>query len=94
MAIRLDLQVGLERTQKIAVVDLCRPSYVHPEQLRAAAIQKQDDYSPLAEVLIITQGEDGLFMFSRGWLASEAFSTHPTYTPSWSLRLPGYPRQA
>ena len=43
MAIRLDLQVGLERTQMIAVVDLCRPSYVHPEQLRAAAIQKQDD---------------------------------------------------
>ena len=33
--------------QKIAIVDLCRPSDVHPEQLKIAAIRKQDGYAPL-----------------------------------------------
>ncbi len=31
--------------KKISVVDLCHPSDVHPEQLKAAAIRKQDGYS-------------------------------------------------
>ncbi len=35
--------------KKIAILDLCRPSDVHPEQLIAAAIRKQDGYSPLVE---------------------------------------------
>ena len=37
--------------RKIAIVDLCRPSDVHPEQLRAAAIRKQDGYAPLVLAL-------------------------------------------
>ena len=37
--------------RKIAIVDLCRPSDVHPEQLKAAAIRKQDGYAPLVVAL-------------------------------------------
>ena len=34
-----------------AILDLCRPSDMHPKQLTAAAIRKQDGYSPLVEAL-------------------------------------------
>ena len=37
--------------QRIAIVDLCRPSDVHPEQLKIAAIRKQDGYAPLVLAL-------------------------------------------
>jgi hypothetical protein len=37
--------------KKIAIIDLCRPSDASPEQLPAAAIRKQDGYSPLVEAL-------------------------------------------
>ena len=37
--------------QRIAIVDLCRPSDVHPAQLLAAAMRKQQTYGPLQEAL-------------------------------------------
>ena len=37
--------------QRIAIVDLCRPSDVHPAQLLAAAVRKQQSYGPLQEAL-------------------------------------------
>ena len=37
--------------KRIAVVDLCRPSDVHPAQLLAAAMRKQQTYLPLLEAL-------------------------------------------
>jgi hypothetical protein len=37
--------------QRIAIVDLCRPSDVHPAQLLAAAMRKQRTYGPLQEAL-------------------------------------------
>ena len=37
--------------KRIAIVDLCRPSDVHPAQLLAAAIRKQQTYLPLLESL-------------------------------------------
>ncbi len=37
--------------KRIAIVDLCRPSDVHPAQLLAAAIRKQQTYLPLLEAL-------------------------------------------
>jgi hypothetical protein len=37
--------------KKIAIVDLCRPSDVHPEQLKAAAIRKQEGYAALVSAL-------------------------------------------
>jgi ribonuclease HI len=37
--------------KRIAIVDLCRPSDVHPTQLLAAALRKQRKYSPLLEAL-------------------------------------------
>ncbi len=36
---------------EVAIIDLCRPSDVSSEQLPAAAIPKQEGYSPLVEVL-------------------------------------------
>ena len=37
--------------KRIAIIDLCRPSDVHPAQLLAAAIRKQKVYLPLQEAL-------------------------------------------
>ena len=37
--------------KRIAIVDLCRPSDVHPAQLLAAAMRKQQTYLPLLEAL-------------------------------------------
>lgn len=37
--------------KRIAIVDLCRPSDVHPDQLSAAGIRKQQVYSPLVDAL-------------------------------------------
>jgi hypothetical protein len=37
--------------KRIAVVDLCRPSDVHPAQLLAAAMRKQQTYLPLLDAL-------------------------------------------
>jgi hypothetical protein len=37
--------------KRIAIVDLCRPSDVHPAQLLAAAVRKQQTYLPLQEAL-------------------------------------------
>jgi hypothetical protein len=37
--------------RRIAVVDLCRPSDVYPDQLLAAAMRKQQAYLPLLEAL-------------------------------------------
>ena len=37
--------------KKIAILNLCRPSDVHPTQLLAAAIRKQEGYRPLEEAL-------------------------------------------
>ena len=37
--------------KKIAIVDLCRPSDVHPAQLLTAAMRKQHTYGPLVEQL-------------------------------------------
>jgi hypothetical protein len=45
--------------KKIAIVDLCRPSDLHPEQLKAAAIRKQDRYAPLVLALC--------HYFDEGW---------------------------
>ena len=40
-----------QRHKRIAIVDLCRPSDVHPAQLLAAAMRKQQTYLPLLEAL-------------------------------------------
>ena len=45
--------------KRIAIVDLCRPSDVHPDQLRAAAMRKQQAYLPLQEALS--------FYSDQGW---------------------------
>ena len=37
--------------RRIAIIDLCRPSDVHPAQLLAAAMCKQQAYLPLQEAL-------------------------------------------
>ncbi len=37
--------------KKLAIFYLCRPSDVHPEQLKAAAIRKQGGYTPLIAAL-------------------------------------------
>jgi ribonuclease HI len=37
--------------KRIAIADLCRPSDVHPDQLKAAAIRKQEGYRPLLSAL-------------------------------------------
>jgi hypothetical protein len=37
--------------KKIAVVDLCSPLNVHPGQLQAAAVCKQEQYTPLVSAL-------------------------------------------
>jgi hypothetical protein len=44
--------------KRIAIIDLCRPSDVHKEQLHAAALRKQEGYSPLIYALdyYINQG--------------------------------------
>lgn len=40
-----------QHRKRIAIVDLCRPSDVHPAQLLAAAMRKQQTYLPLLEAL-------------------------------------------
>jgi hypothetical protein len=45
--------------KRIAIVDLCRPSDVHPAQLLAAAKRKQQAYLPLPEALS--------FYSDQGW---------------------------
>ena len=45
--------------KRIAIVDLCRPSDVHPDQLLAAAMRKQQTYLPLQEALS--------FYSDQGW---------------------------
>ena len=45
--------------KRIAIVDLCRPSDVHPDQLLAAAMRKQQTYLPLQEALC--------FYSDQGW---------------------------
>ena len=42
---------GVADHKRIAVVDLCRPSDVHPAQLLTAAIRKQQTYLPLLDAL-------------------------------------------
>ena len=37
--------------KRIVIIDLCRPSDVHEDQLEAAATLKQDGYSPLIRAL-------------------------------------------
>ena len=62
--------------KRIAIVDLCRPSDVHPDQLLAAAMRKQQGLSrhtclfKKRSASILTKA--GQFMCSRGWLASVA----------------------
>jgi hypothetical protein len=51
--------VAISQVHKgIAIIDLCRPSDVHREQLHAAALRKQEGYSPLIYALdyYISQG--------------------------------------
>jgi ribonuclease HI len=40
-----------QQRKRIAIVDLCRPSDVHPAQLLTAAIRKQQTYLPLLDAL-------------------------------------------
>ena len=47
------------RHKRIAIADLCRPSDVHPDQLLAAAMRKQQTYLPLREAL--------RFYSDQGW---------------------------
>ena len=49
-----------ESLQRIAIVDLCRPSDMSPAQLLAAALRKQDAYGPLVEAL--------RYYADRGWV--------------------------
>jgi ribonuclease HI len=46
--------------KRIAIIDLCRPSDVHEDQLEAAATLKQDGYTPLIRALD--------FYTARGWV--------------------------
>ena len=46
--------------KRIAIIDLCRPSDVHREQLHAAALRKQERYSPLIYALD--------YYISQGWI--------------------------
>jgi hypothetical protein len=39
------------KLKRIAIADLCLPSDVHPNQLKAAAIHKQEGYQPLLSAL-------------------------------------------
>ena len=52
--------------KKNAIVDLCRPSDVHPEQLKASATRKQDGYAPLVVALCHYIEKDGQCRLSRG----------------------------
>ena len=47
------------KLELIAIVDLCRPSDVHPAQVLAAAMRKQQAYLPLQEAL--------RFYSDQGW---------------------------
>ena len=52
--------VSKEARERIAIIDLCRPSDVHQTQLQAAAIRKQQTYQPLV---------DGLSYYTeQGWV--------------------------
>ncbi len=46
-----DLDSSIVRTQEVSQYSLCRPSDVHPEQLKAAAVGKQDGCSPLVAAI-------------------------------------------
>jgi hypothetical protein len=46
--------------KRIAIIDFCRPSDVHREQLHAAALHKLDGYSPLIYALD--------YYISQGWI--------------------------
>ena len=46
--------------KRIAIIDLCRPSDVHKDQLEAAATLKQDGYTPLIRALD--------FYTTQGWI--------------------------
>ena len=50
---------GVASSQTDRIVDLCRPSDVHPDQLLAAAMRKQQAYLPLQEALS--------FYSDQGW---------------------------
>ena len=52
--------------KRIAVVDLCRPSDVHPAQSLAAAMRKQQTYLPLQEALTYSSDQGGTIHVSRG----------------------------
>jgi hypothetical protein len=53
--------------KRIAVIDLCSSSEVHPDQLSVVFTQKKTSYS-----LDITQIMDGQYKFFHGWWESEA----------------------
>ncbi len=75
--------------QRIAVVDPCRPSDVHPVQLLAAAVpvpaEAANVWSPPGSLRPVTStpSRDGLrlCMFSRGWWGSVACSIPSPLNP-------------
>ena len=52
----------------IAIVDLCRPSDVHPEQFNVAAIRKQEGYLPLEETLDHHYKDSGRIVHFLQWV--------------------------
>ncbi len=55
--------------KRIAIADFCRPSDVHPDQLKAAAIRKQEGYRPLLSALhhYTDQAVDSAYLAMGSW---------------------------
>ena len=67
--------------KRIAIVDLCRPSDVHPAQLLAAAIRKQQTYLPLLEALSY-YSDQGWTIHVFPWVVGIRGTIDPTHIQS------------
>jgi hypothetical protein len=87
--------------QKLADVDLCRPSDVHPGQLKEAAIRKQDGYTPLVSALCHYMDKGWTVhickYIDKGWtvhIFPWVFGTRGPHAYRLPPYLPGHPQQA
>ena len=67
--------------KRIAIVDLCRPSDVHPDQLLAAAMRKQQTYLPLLEALSY-YSDQGWTIHVFPWVVGIRGTIDPTHIQS------------
>jgi hypothetical protein len=77
--------------KRIAIVDLCRPSDVHPDQLKAVAIHKQEGYKPLLSILSHCI-DKGWTVQIFPWVLGICRLIDPNYISS--LKFPRYFQQA